>query len=63
MRDQAGVPVVSVVIKGGYRTALLIQERLSGNDSVILLAKSGGVASLIFRLMEHIKLVRLDMLV
>ena len=53
MRDTVGVPVISIVSKGGIRTAHIVKERLENNDPVIVLAKSGGVASILFRTVNH----------
>ena len=58
MRDTVSVPVISIVSKGGIRTAHLVKERLENNDPVIILAKSGGVASIIFRAVNHMIMVR-----
>ena len=53
MKKSADVPVISVLNRGGFKSVSVISSRLNDNDTVIVLAKSAGLASFIQKLKEH----------
>ena len=53
MKKSADVPVISVLNRGGFKSVPVISSRLNDNDTVIVLAKSAGLASFIQKLKEH----------
>ena len=53
MKKSADVPVISVLNRGGLKSVSVVSKRLCDNDTVIILAKSAGLASFIQKLKEH----------
>ena len=58
MKKSADVPVISVLNRGGLKSVFVVTQRLCDDDTVIVLAKSAGLASFIQKLKEHCIWVR-----